>query len=242
MAGGRRGRPGALACALGVLVLVAVADPGSGRGAKAQAPQPEAGFQVQADGLAAIEQGNVAAARERAIADALQRAVERATGTLLPAETLAQQDPLLRPRVYADAARYVQTYRIMTEAPAETLYQVSVEAVVAREPLRQTLVRLGLVAAGGPQAGPLGIVTVTARGATRQLHLATLATALVDRAQAQRVRYRSLAPGVVTLEVETPLSPLAVADELARVQVEGAHLTVSAPDGRRLEVIFTPAR
>jgi hypothetical protein len=241
MAVGRRGRPSALACALGVLVLAAVAAPGSGRRVEAQT-RPEAGFQVQADGLAAIEQGNVAAARERAITDALQRAVEQATETLLPAETLAQQDPLLRSRVYADTASYVQTYRIVTETPAETLYQVSVEAVVAREPLRQALVRLGLIAAGGPKAGSLGIVTVTARGAARQLHLTTLMTALVDRAQAQRVRYRSLAPGVVTFEVETPLPPLAVADELARLQVEGAHLTVSSPDGRRLEVTFIPAR
>lgn len=237
----RRVRPVARAGVAGALLLAALAASGAARRAAAQG-QAEGSFQVRADGLAAIEQGNVAAARDRAIGDALQRAVEQATGTLLPPETLVQRDPLLRARVYGDAPRYVQTYRITAEAPAGGLYQVSVEAVVAREALQQALVRLGVLAAGGPPAGPLGVVTVTARGATRQVQLTTLATALVDRAQAQRVRYRSLAPGVVTLEVETPLPAAAVADELARLQVEGARAAVSSPDGRRLEVVFTPTR
>ncbi len=226
----------ALAAAL-LSVSVAFAAPGA---ARAQA-HPEALLPVQVEGLAAIDQGNVTAARERAVADALERAVERAAATLVPPETLAQQDATLRAKVYSDTARYVQTYRIIAEVPTGTLYQASVEAVVAREPLRQALVKLGVLSAGAP-AGPLGIVSVTARGATRQLQLTQLTTALTDRGQAQRVRYRSIAPGVVTLEVETPLGPAALAQELARLQVEGAQVTVGSPDGRRLEVVFIPAR
>ncbi len=209
---------------------------------RSAAQPPEPGFQVQADGIAPIEQENLAAARDKAVTDALQRAVERAAATLLPAETVAQQDPLLRSKVYADTARYVQTYRITAEAPAGPLYQVSVEATVAREPLRQALIDLGLLAAGGPPAGPLGLITVTALGATRYLQLSRLTTALVERAQAQRVSYRSLGPGVVTLEVETPLPPAAVAEELARLQVEGARVSAASPDGRRVDVVFSPAR
>lgn len=208
--------------------------------AAAQGPS-EALLPVQVEGLGAIQDGNVTAARERAVADALQRAVERAAATLLSPETLARQDAALREKVYADASRYVQTYRIITELPSGTLYQASVEAVVAREPLRQTLVRLGILQAGAP-AGPLGIVSVTARGATRQAQLDALTSTLADRGQAQRVRYRTVAPGAVTLEVETPLAPIDLARELARLQVEGAQLTVGVPDGRRLEVVFTPVR
>lgn len=196
---------------------------------------------VQVEGLAPIEKDNITAARDRAVADALQRAVERAAATLVPPETLAQQDAVLRERLYADPVRFVQTYRIIAELPSGTLYQASIEAVVDREPLRQALVDLGVLQAGAP-AGPLGIVSVTARGATRQVQLDTLTSALTDRGQAQRVRYRSAAPGAVVLEVETPLAPGALAQELARLQVEGARVTVASPDGRRLEVLFTPVR
>jgi hypothetical protein len=208
--------------------------------AAASAGPADTGFTVQVEGLAAVEGSNVAAARDRAVADALQRAVERAAATLLPPETLAQQDALLRQRVYPETARFVETYRIIAESPSATLYQASVEAVIAREPLRQALVKLGLVA--GPATGPLGVVTVTARGATRHAQLASLLGSLQQQGQAQRVRYRSLAPGVVTLEVETPLAPAALAEEISRVSVEGARISVASPDGRRLEVVFTPAR
>lgn len=204
-------------------------------------PSADAPLTVQVEGLAAIDEGNVTAARDRAVTDALQRAIERAAATLVPPETVAQQDELLRQQVYPDISRYVQTYRIIAELPAGTLYQASIEAVVARETLRQTLVRLGVLSAGAP-AGPLGIVAVTARGASRQVQLTQLTQALAERGQAQRVRYRSVAPGAVSLEVETPLAPLDLARELSRLQVEGAQVTVGSPDGRRLEVVFTPVR
>ena len=204
-------------------------------------PQGDTLLPVQVEGLAPIENDNITAAREQAVADALQRAVERAAATLVPPETLAQQDALLREQLYADPVRFVQTYRIIAELPAGTLYQASIEAVVDREPLRRALVDLGLLTAGAP-AGPLGIVSVTARGATRKAQLDALTAALGDQGQAQRVRYRSAAPGAVVLEVETPLPPAALAQELARLQVEGAQVTVASPDGRRLEVLFTPVR
>jgi hypothetical protein len=221
------------ACLL-VLLVLALWPPAASAG------PADTGFTVQVEGLAAVEGNNAAAARERAVADALQRAVERAAATLLPPETIAQQDALLRQRVYPETARFVETYRIIAESPSATLYQASVEAVIAREPLRQALVKLGLVA--GPAAGPLGVVSVTARGATRHAQLASLLGSLQQQGQAQRVRYRSLAPGVVTLEVETPLAPAALAEEISRVSVEGARISVASPDGRRLEVVFTPAR
>jgi hypothetical protein len=231
-------RLSSLAALIATLVLAALLARPAPSPAQAQG---EALLPVQVEGLAAIEGDNVTAARERAVADALHRAVERAAATLLPPETLAQQDALLREQVYADPVRFVQTYRIIAELPSGTLYQASIEAVVAREPLRQALVKLGVLQAGAP-AGPLGIVSVTARGATRQVQLDTLTAALADRGQAQRVRYRTAAPGAVVLEVETPLAPAALAQELARLQVEGAQVTIASPDGRQLEVLFTPVR
>lgn len=207
---------------------------------RAQAPS-DAAVTVQAEGLAAIEDGNVTAARERAVNDALERAVERTAATLVSPEVMAREDALLRQQVYGDPGRYVQTYRIIAELPAGTLYQASIEAVVARETLRQALVRLHVLSAGAP-AGPLGIVAVTARGANRNVQLVQLTQALTERGQAQRVRYRSVAPGTVSLEVETPLTPADLARELSRLQVEGARVTVGSPDGSRLEVVFTPVR
>lgn len=225
---------------LGRLLAAALLAWGAAAPVAAQAPASTA-FSVQVEGLAAIEQGNVAAARERAVAEALQRAVERAAATLVTPEALVQQDAVLRARIYPDTPRFVQTYRIIAEIPAGTLYQASVEVVVDREPLRQALVRLGILSAGAP-AGPLGLVTVVARGATRHPQVAGLAQALADRGQAQRVRVRSLEPGAVTLEVETPLPAVDLAAELSHLQVSGARVSVAAPDPRRVEVLFTPAR
>jgi hypothetical protein len=218
-----------------LVVSLAVAAPATAQ------PPADTAFSVQVEGLAVIEQGNVAAARDRAVAEALQRAVERATATLVPPETLAQQEAALRARIYPDTPRFVRTYRIITEIPTGTLYHASVEVVVDREPLRQALVGMGVVSASAP-VGPLGLLTVTARGATRHPQVVALTQALTDRGQAQRVRFRSLAPGDLTLEVETPLPALDLAAELSHLQVPGARVSVAAPDPRRVEVLFIPAR
>ncbi|HBO84001.1 MAG TPA: hypothetical protein DD641_03325 [Deltaproteobacteria bacterium] len=82
---------------------------------------------VTAKGVAAIEQGNTAIARDIALQDALRNAVEQAVGTMIDSETLVESYQVLRDSVYSKSSGYIQKYTMLKEgSTAPTLYEVTV--------------------------------------------------------------------------------------------------------------------
>jgi len=82
---------------------------------------------------------NVAAAREKAIADALVAALAKVAADLLPAGAMVDQFALLNDAVFGRPNEFVQNYRVLTEHKTQSHYRVLVEATVALDRLTDKL-------------------------------------------------------------------------------------------------------
>jgi len=102
---------------------------------------------VTAEGVAVITDGNMASARDGAVNDALRRAVEQAVGTMVSAETVAENYTVLSDRVYSKTAGYVKNYEVLTEMPETRLYRVTVKADISKADIQNDLSALGLLMA-----------------------------------------------------------------------------------------------
>jgi hypothetical protein len=100
---------------------------------------------VMAEGVAAIIGGNVAAARDKAIDDALRKAVEQAVGTMVSSDTLTERYRLVHDKILTQAVGYVRRYDIVSERPEGQLLRLTIRAEVARAILTGDLQALGLL-------------------------------------------------------------------------------------------------
>jgi flagellar assembly FlgT-like protein len=100
---------------------------------------------INAEGIATMEKGGVAAARDRAIDDALRKAVEQAVGTFIESETIVQNYQILNDSVYAQTKGFVRTYKVVSEKQDGPLYRVTVAATVAVGDVKADLQSLGLL-------------------------------------------------------------------------------------------------
>jgi hypothetical protein len=110
------------------------------------------------EGVGVIVQNNQAAARTRAIQEALRKAIEQVVIELLEPRRLVEQRQTLETQVYARAARFVRSYRVLWEYPdvAQKVYRVGVEAEVASTEITQAIGVLGGAAGGGPAVASSG--------------------------------------------------------------------------------------
>jgi hypothetical protein len=100
---------------------------------------------VMAQGVSAIQGGNIQGARAAAVSDALRNAVEQGLGTMMEATAIVENDHLLE-EIYTHTSGFVSGYEVLREKQAEGgLYRVTVSAVVETAALRSRLVRLGII-------------------------------------------------------------------------------------------------
>ncbi len=99
---------------------------------------------VTSDGVATIGSDR-AAARDKAIEDALRRAVEQAVGTMVESETSVEDYKLLSDRIYSRSAGYVKRYDVISENAEGNLLRVRIEAEVDSGNLNNDLAAIGLL-------------------------------------------------------------------------------------------------
>lgn len=140
-----------------VLVLIACLAagcylPAPDSGPVAAAPTSEVmlsggeGTEVLAEGVAApTVQGGADIARDRALHDALRRAVEQGVGTYVNSETRVENFQLLSDRIYSQARGYVSSYRVVTEGQEAGLYRVVVRAKVKLDDIENDLAAIGIL-------------------------------------------------------------------------------------------------
>lgn len=86
---------------------------------------------IQAIGTGAIVNNNVPAARDRAIDDALRKAVEQSLGTFIDSQTKVENFMLVEDRILSWSKGYVSRYNIVSEGKqTPEMYQATVDAVV----------------------------------------------------------------------------------------------------------------
>ncbi len=87
--------------------------------------------QVQATGMGAITYNDVAAARDRALQDALRKAVEQTLGTFIDSQTRVENYMVVEDRILNWTRGYVNNYQIVAERKAAAdMYEVTVNATV----------------------------------------------------------------------------------------------------------------
>jgi hypothetical protein len=83
--------------------------------------------------------------KDRAIKDALVKAVEQAVGTMVSSETRVQNFQLLNDEIFTKTEGYVQNYKILNENQGRNVYEVTIQASVATGPIKEKLDALGLL-------------------------------------------------------------------------------------------------
>jgi len=109
---------------------------------------------VTATGVGTIYQGDVALARDRAVDDALRKAVETALGTWIQSETVVQNYMLVEDKILNWSNGYVKNYNIVSERQTfGEVYEVVVNAAVEKAALvrDQQAVQSILNKAGNPR-------------------------------------------------------------------------------------------
>ena len=91
---------------------------------------------VTAIGQAAVVNNDKPAARDKAIDDALRKAVEQSVGTMISSETVTQNFQLLSDKVFSRAKGYVRNYKITSEKEEQGVYNVNVDAEVSSGSLK----------------------------------------------------------------------------------------------------------
>ncbi len=110
-----------------------------------QASAAMAGEMINASGFAAITGGNTVIARDKAIDDALRKAVEQAVGTMVSSDTMTDNYKVIHDKILARTSGYVERYKILSEGPEGELYRVRVQAEIGRADLTSDLSALGLL-------------------------------------------------------------------------------------------------
>jgi len=122
----------------GVLALAMVTSPAAYAQEPVPAPLPPGVRLVS--GQAAIVAGNTAGARERALDEAMQHAVEQALAEQLDAQTRAAQARAIK-TLQGRARTFIKSYRTVEENEANGLYTIRIEAEVDDAALRHATER-----------------------------------------------------------------------------------------------------
>ncbi|MBL9037739.1 MAG: flagellar assembly protein T N-terminal domain-containing protein [Archangium sp.] len=99
---------------------------------------------VEAVGEAAIVDKNKPLARDRAIEDALRRAVEQTCGTLVSSTTDVRNNQLVSDKILTQAKGYVSKYDVVSEKEDKGVVRVTVKATVGTEKLASDLEAIGV--------------------------------------------------------------------------------------------------
>ena len=101
---------------------------------------------VETEGTGLITNNDLAGARNKAINDALRKAVEQAVASLIPLQTLDnKRSQAIRDGIYTKSNQYVHDYKISSERQIPKVYVIDVRSAVFIGSIRDDLQTLGLL-------------------------------------------------------------------------------------------------
>jgi len=100
---------------------------------------------VEVLGTSIIYGDNVATSRDRAISNGLASALAMVTADYLPIESLIQNFQVLNETIYGQSGRFVQGYKVLTEARSDKFYRVMVQATILVDEILSQLSTEGLI-------------------------------------------------------------------------------------------------
>ncbi len=100
---------------------------------------------VISEGVASVQSYSLSVARDKAIEDALRRAVEQTIGTMVSSETIVENYELIEDRILTRSKGYVRNYRIISEGQENGLYRVKIVAEVSLGKLSEDMEAIELL-------------------------------------------------------------------------------------------------
>jgi hypothetical protein len=110
-----------------------------------RAAQAEEVKEIMVEGVGVVIQDDQSMARDRAIEDALRKAVEQAVGTLVESETRVRNYQILSDDIYSRSTGYVQSYQIVNELLSENILKITIKAFVSIGSLSEDLKAVGIL-------------------------------------------------------------------------------------------------
>ena len=104
-------------------------------------------MEVEAEGMAAVINGNQASARNQALANAQRNAVEQGVGAILDSKTLSENFQVVRDSVLTSSQGYIKRYKVLSEglSPDQQNFKVRISATVEERLLEDRLGALRLL-------------------------------------------------------------------------------------------------
>jgi hypothetical protein len=168
-------------------------------GGAAEAQKSEDTRTLVVIGSAAVQGGNVTAARDAAIASSLMNAVALAAIEMLSPEGVAENFKRLNQQLLAQPDAFIQDYRLLSEAAAANQHRVVVQATVAVKRIRDQLAGAGFP--GGKTATASSAVALTVEGSSNLANFVKFRKTLVGILGVEGIQVREMKPNETTLLV-----------------------------------------
>lgn len=120
----------------------------------------EDGEVVEAEGWTPFDAQDLLASKQRALAEAQKKAVERVVGVYVSAKTRVAAAVTLDQNILANVGGYVKRYDVVKEWPEDGFYKTKIRAHVLYKKLGSDLKGLGLVRPEAPPGNPRVLVEV----------------------------------------------------------------------------------
>jgi len=171
---------------------------------------------LEVEGSAAVNQNDVAGAREGAIRDALQKAISDAASSLLSLPVKDKKFLPVKKGVIDQQDRYVNNYKITAESQQENTYFVTVNVAVALVDLKNDLAKMGFRQISG-ESKTNTIIYLEVKGLKKYSDFSYLKEFLRKRAKiVKNINSRSFEWQQAHLEMEIAGTAQALAAELAK--------------------------
>jgi hypothetical protein len=97
------------------------------------------------DGIAMIENKDIASARVAAINDAQKKAVNQFIFALVPSDIIMNNYKIIEEKIYSRIIDFITSYKVISESPEGDIFHVRVEIILSEEILKQALSEAGLL-------------------------------------------------------------------------------------------------
>ncbi len=134
--------------------IVALALPGS-----IAAARQDKEITITVIGSGRVISDNLPAARQQAVADGLEEAVNQALARLLPPQTIVDKFQLIGQLLLPKTESFILGYKVLAEATHDKHYRVAVQATVSLERIKTRLADIGLMLGSMPYPRVLVLIS-----------------------------------------------------------------------------------
>ena len=155
---------------------------GCGRGHLRLGPGEE-GEIVESEGWTPLDEADPMGTKQRSLADAEKKAVEKVLGVYVAAKTRVDQAVAVDQRIMANVDGYIRRYEILGERKDEGFLKTKIRALVLYKKVGDDLKQLGLTRPAPPPGNPRMAVLLSAGPAAKGLRSSLVAAGflVVDR-------------------------------------------------------------